>query len=64
MLHPYKMVKDVRTNTEIGDASSVLDGNIEPFLKSFPFSPNYEEHYKNIEIVQAIDLVTIRIKRR
>jgi protein subunit release factor B len=34
------MVKDVRTNTEIGDASSVLDGNIDPFLKSFLMSNN------------------------
>ena len=29
---PYKVVKDVRTSTEISDASSVLDGNIDPFL--------------------------------
>ena len=35
VLHPYKMVKDVRTSTEIADANSVLDGNIDPFLKSF-----------------------------
>ncbi|PDH53974.1 MAG: peptide chain release factor 2 [Cryomorphaceae bacterium MED-G14] len=40
VLHPYKMVKDVRTSTEIGDASSVLDGNIDPFLKSFLMSNN------------------------
>ncbi|MEC7479181.1 MAG: peptide chain release factor 2 [Bacteroidota bacterium] len=38
VLHPYKMVKDVRTSTEIGDASSVLDGNIDPFLKSYLMS--------------------------
>ncbi len=42
VLHPYKMVKDVRTSTEIGDASSVLDGNIDPFLKSFLMSNNNE----------------------
>tara|TARA_Y100001970_G_scaffold212831_1_gene259959 strand:+ start:1202 stop:2077 length:876 start_codon:yes stop_codon:yes gene_type:complete len=35
VLHPYKMVKDVRTSQEIADANSVLDGNIDPFLKSF-----------------------------
>ena len=35
VLHPYKMVKDVRTAQEIADANSVLDGNIDPFLKSF-----------------------------
>ena len=35
VLHPYKMVKDVRTSTEIADANSVLDGNIDPFLKTF-----------------------------
>ena len=38
VLHPYKVVKDVRTSTEISDASSVLDGNIDPFLKSFLMS--------------------------
>lgn len=35
VLHPYKMVKDLRTNLKITDASSVLDGNIQPFIKSF-----------------------------
>ena len=38
VLHPYKMVKDVRTNTETTDTSGVLDGNIEEFLKSYLLS--------------------------
>ena len=35
VLHPYRIVKDHRTKHEIGDAESVLDGNIGPFIKSF-----------------------------
>lgn len=35
VMQPYKMVKDLRTNYETSDVQSVLDGNINPFLKSF-----------------------------
>jgi peptide chain release factor 2 len=32
VLQPYQMVKDTRTNVEIGNAAGVLDGDIDPFL--------------------------------
>jgi peptide chain release factor 2 len=33
VLHPYKMVKDLRTNYETGNAESVLDGNLDEFIE-------------------------------
>ena len=35
VLHPYKLIKDVRTGHETGNIDAVLDGEIKPFLKSF-----------------------------
>jgi peptide chain release factor 2 len=32
VLQPYTMVKDHRTNVEVGDASRVLDGDVDPFV--------------------------------
>jgi peptide chain release factor 2 len=35
VLHPYQLVKDNRTGHEIGNAQSVLDGNLDPFIHDF-----------------------------
>jgi len=34
VLHPYKLVKDHRTNVEVHDAEGVLDGNLVSFLEA------------------------------
>ena len=40
VMHPYKMVKDLRNNTEISNCNSVLDGNIDIFLEAALFKKN------------------------
>lgn len=35
VLQPYKMVKDLRTNVETGNADAVLDGALDPFINGY-----------------------------
>ena len=35
VMHPYKLVKDVRSGHETGNVDAVMDGNIEAFLKAY-----------------------------
>ncbi len=35
VLHPYKLVKDLRTNYETSNVQAVLDGELNPFIKAF-----------------------------
>ena len=35
VLHPYQMVKDHRTKLEVGNVERVLDGDLDPFIKSY-----------------------------
>lgn len=35
VMHPYKLVKDVRTNYETSDVQGVMDGNLDEFVKAY-----------------------------
>ena len=35
VMHPYKLVKDVRSTHETGNVDAVMDGDLEPFLKAY-----------------------------
>ncbi len=35
VMQPYRMIKDHRTNYEVGNVDSVMDGNLDPFIKAY-----------------------------
>ena len=35
MLQPYRMIKDHRTKTEVGDVDRVIDGDLQPFIRAY-----------------------------
>ncbi len=35
VMHPYKLVKDVRTSQETGNVDAVMDGDLDAFLKAY-----------------------------
>ena len=35
VLHPYNLVKDLRTGCETGNTSAVLDGDLDPFIQAY-----------------------------
>lgn len=47
VLHPYKLIKDVRTGHETGNVDAVLDGDIEGFLKSYLMMMGQKEDPEN-----------------
>jgi len=35
VFHPYKMIKDHRTDYEVGNTGPVMDGELEGFIKAY-----------------------------
>ena len=48
VLHPYKLIKDVRTGFESGNVDSVLDGELKPFLKSYLMMSGQSKNSKEL----------------
>ena len=42
-MHPYKLVKDVKTQIEVTDVDGVMNGQIDPFLKAYLMSIGQKE---------------------
>jgi peptide chain release factor 2 len=38
VLHPYKMIKDHRTNLEVGNVQKILDGDLDEFIETYLIS--------------------------
>jgi len=47
VMHPYKLVKDVRTNHETGNVDAVMNGELMPFLKSYLMMMGQNENNNN-----------------
>src|SRR6202022_5053299 len=35
VLQPYRLIKDHRTKTEVGDVDRVIDGDLQPFIRAY-----------------------------
>lgn len=50
VMHPYKLVKDVRSGYETSDVDGVMNGDITPFLKSFLMAEGQSGENNDLEL--------------
>ncbi|MCL4127102.1 UNVERIFIED_CONTAM: hypothetical protein GTU68_060126 [Idotea baltica] len=46
VMHPYKLVKDVRTSHETGNVDAVMDGDLDGFIKAFLMASGNDQSSK------------------
>ena len=47
VLQPYRLIKDHRTKTEVGDVDRVLDGDLQPFIRAYLRMRREEKQIRN-----------------
>ncbi len=48
VMHPYKLVKDVRTGHETGNVDAVMDGDLDGFIKAFLMGAGQNDNEKQL----------------
>src|SRR3546814_3060821 len=57
VMQPYQMVKDLRTEHEAGNVQGVLDGDLDPFMRS-------EEHTSELQSLMRISYAVFCLKKK
>ena len=53
MLQPYQMVKDLRTDYEMGNTGAVLDGDIDPFIEAWLKDRGRRERRRHVKLSET-----------
>jgi len=59
-LQPYRLVKDLRTNYEISDPDSVLEGDLDGFILNFLSASLDKDQEKSWIDSVAVTLISVR----